>query len=104
MPHDSLLHGALNRVDPIRDCGEGREMAALVLRPKKSLKLPDISAWVNRFWIKSSSSNRMYVIAQSRRGRWWACGCSGWIRYKRCKHLKNLGLPGDHKPFEILLK
>jgi hypothetical protein len=62
--------------------------------------LPDTSTHVNRFEIKSQTSDRVYTIAQSKTGRWWSCSCNGWLRHKSCKHLKALGLPGQHQPFE----
>ena len=62
--------------------------------------LPDNAGYTNRFEIKSESSDRIYVIAQSKTGRWWSCSCSGWISRKKCKHLTTLGLPGGHQPFE----
>ena len=62
--------------------------------------LPDTSAWVNRFEIRSSSSDSVYVLAQSRSGRWWSCECFGFRRHRHCHHLKTLGLPGHHQPYE----
>lgn len=79
-------------------------MAIVIHRPPGSIKLPDNAAYTNRFEIKSESSDRVYVIAQSKSGRWWSCGCFGFIRHKRCKHLDALGLPGQHEPYEALLK
>jgi hypothetical protein len=77
---------------------------ALVVRvPPGTQLLPDTKTHVNRFEIHSSSSNAVYVIAQSRSGRWWACGCFGWIRHKHCHHLDELGLPGHHVPHEARL-
>lgn len=64
-------------------------------------RLPDNKQWTNRFEVRSESSNRVYTIAQNKTGRWWACSCPGWIRYKRCKHLTCLTLPGHHQPFEL---
>ena len=79
-------------------------MANIVVRPKTSIMLPDNGAWTNRFYIRSESIDRMYTVAQSKTGRWWACGCFGFIRYKRCKHLESLGLPCYHKPYEALVQ
>lgn len=76
----------------------------VVHRPAGSRALPDNAQYVNRFEIKSQSSNALYIVAQSKSGRWWACGCFGWIRHKHCKHLKALQLPGHHQPHEALLK
>jgi hypothetical protein len=66
-------------------------------------RLPDNAQYIHRFQIKSESSERLYTIAQSRSGGWWSCGCPGWIRHKNCKHLRALGLPGQHQPFEATL-
>jgi len=62
--------------------------------------LPDNAQWTNRFDIKSESSNRLYRIAQNKRGRYWGCSCPGWIGHRKCKHLKALDLPWFEKPFE----
>lgn len=77
----------------------------LVLRVNvpQDRRLPDTATHVNRFQIKSESSDSLYTIAQSRSGGWWSCGCRGWIRHKNCKHLQALGLPGQHRPFEATL-
>jgi hypothetical protein len=66
-------------------------------------RLPDTNTHINRFQIKSESSNRLYTVAQNRSGLWWSCGCPGWISRKNCKHLRALGLPGQHQPFEATL-
>jgi hypothetical protein len=68
-------------------------------------RLPDTNTHINRFQIKSESSNRLYTIAQSRSGLWWSCGCPGFIGHsgKQCKHMRELGLPGFHQPFEATL-
>ncbi len=68
--------------------------------PDGVTRLPDTEAWVNRFEVKSESSDRVYIIAQSKSGRWWKCGCHGCIRHGSCKHLKACGLPGNYQPFE----
>lgn len=77
----------------------------LVLRVNVSedRRLPDNAQYTNRFQIKSESSDRLYTIAQSKSGLWWACSCPGWIRHKSCKHLTAMGLPGHHHPFEATL-
>jgi len=68
--------------------------------PDGVTRLPDTEAWVNRFEVKSESSDRVYIIAQSKSGRWWKCGCHGCIRHGSCKHLRACGLPGNYQPFE----
>jgi hypothetical protein len=77
-------------------------MANLALIQKiKEDRLPDNAQWTNRFKVRSATSNRVYIIAQNKSGRWWGCSCMGWIRYGKCKHQNILGLPGHHRPFEI---
>jgi|APGre2960657505_1045072.scaffolds.fasta_scaffold00659_7 predicted nucleic acid-binding Zn finger protein len=54
--------------------------------------LPDNKTHTHRFEIKSSSSDRLYVVAKSRSNGDWACSCPGWIHarngVRNCKHLK----------------
>lgn len=64
-------------------------------------KLPDNAFYTNRFYVKSQSSNSLYVVAQSKSGRWWSCSCPGWIRHRKCKHLAAMSLPAYQKPMEI---
>jgi len=79
-------------------------MTAIVIRrPPGSIVLPDNKVYTNRFEIKSASSDAIYVVAQSKTGRWWSCSCFGWIRHRSCKHLQALGLPGKNQPFEAQL-
>jgi len=65
---------------------------ALILKEKSGelTTLPDNDQWKNRFEIKSSSSNRLYIVAQNKKIGTWGCSCMGWIRYKHCRHLKEL--------------
>jgi hypothetical protein len=62
--------------------------------------LPDNAAYTNRFEIRSETSDSVYVVAQSKKGRWWSCECFGFRRHKHCKHLRNLGLPGNYQAHE----
>lgn len=79
-------------------------MTAIVIhRPPGSIVLPDNKTYTNRFEIKSASSDAVYIIAHSKTGRWWSCGCFGFIRWGHCRHLDALGLPGKRKPFEAVL-
>jgi hypothetical protein len=79
-------------------------MANIVIRiPRESKRLPDNAAYTNRFEIRSASSDRLYTVAQSKTGQWWACSCPGWIRHKHCKHLQTLSLPGNYTPFKATL-
>lgn len=74
-----------------------REMTIFV---PPNMKLPDTKTHVNRYYVKSSSSDTLHTIAQSRTGRWWSCSCLGWIRHKHCQHLDAPGLPGHYIPCE----
>jgi hypothetical protein len=74
-----------------------------VIRINQALRLPDNAQWTNRFDVRSSSSNRVYTIAQHKSGRYWGCSCPGWRGHRNCHHLKELGLPCYEKPYEVLL-
>ena len=52
--------------------------------------LPDNDRYKNRFEIKSETSTRIYTISQVKKDNTWACSCPGWIRFRKCKHLKSL--------------
>ena len=79
-------------------------MTSITLR-KNSLSniLPDNAQWMNRFEIHSSSSNRVYIIAQHKVHKHIGCSCPGWRRYRKCKHLIDLGLPCNEEPVELQL-
>jgi hypothetical protein len=79
------------------------QLAPFVSVPRRS-RLPDTSQWINRFEVRSETSNAIYVIAQNRVGRWWGCSCMGWIRHHHCKHLCTLALPDNRQPKEITLR
>ncbi len=64
-------------------------------------KLPDNAQWCNRVEIKSESSNRVYIVAQNKEKRYWMCSCPGGKTKRNCKHLRNMGLPGNLTPFEL---
>jgi hypothetical protein len=72
--------------------------------PPDALRLPDNPQWGNRFEIHSSSSNRVYTIAQNKQKRHWGCSCPGWKRWRHCHHLKELGIPGNERPYEAVLR
>ncbi len=62
-----------------------------------SRKLPDKGDYINRVEIKSSSSDRLYVVAQHKDSKEWKCECPGWTvkkegKERTCKHLKKMGL------------
>lgn len=71
-----------------------------VLYVNKDVLLPDDSQWTNKFQIESENSNRLYTISQNIKKRHWGCSCMGWKRYRHCKHLKALGIPGNEQPYE----
>ena len=73
------------------------------LRISKEMVLPDSAQWQFRFSIESESSNRLYVISQHKKNKHWGCSCPGWKRYRKCKHLSALGLPGNEQPYEVNL-
>ena len=75
--------------------------ANLALPIPADSRLPDNAQYTNRFEVRSQSSSAVYIIAQHKTGRWWACSCHGWIRHKKCKHLTTLSLPCHHIPKEI---
>jgi len=57
--------------------------------------LPDNGQYTNRMEIRSSSSDKLYIVAQRKSDDEWCCGCPGWIFKKKgqernCKHLKVL--------------
>ena len=66
-------------------------------------RLPDNDQWGNRFEIRSETSDRIYIIAQNKTKRHWACSCPGWKRHRTCKHLNTLSLPAYEKPYEAQL-
>ena len=73
------------------------------LRIAQSQLLPDLGLWTNRFNIPSSSSNRIYTIAQHKDRLHWGCSCPGWRAHRHCKHLDALGLPGHEIPHAVNL-
>lgn len=78
--------------------------AVVVYLPRQSIRLADNRSYTNRFKIRSETSDAVYIIAQSKSGRWWSCSCFGWIRHKHCKHLRTIGLPGHHRPHEVQIQ
>ncbi|MBN8880503.1 MAG: SWIM zinc finger family protein [Sphingobacteriales bacterium] len=67
------------------------------------LTLPDNDQWQFRFQVESESSNRLYTISQHKKKKHWGCSCPGWKRYRQCKHLAALGIPGHEKPYDVNL-
>ena len=58
--------------------------------PPGSHILEDNAQWTNRFEIRSETSDRIYIIAQSKRTGAWGCSCPAWRTRRRCKHLNAL--------------
>lgn len=73
------------------------------IRISEELRLKDTDQWQFRFHVQSETSNRLYVIAQHKKKLHWGCSCMAWKRYRHCKHLDAVGLPGFEKPFEVNL-
>jgi hypothetical protein len=48
--------------------------------------------WANRIEVKSSSSSRVYIVAQRVSTGLWECSCPGWKSRRKCKHLKAMNL------------
>ena len=71
-----------------------------VLRINSDVALPDNDKWQFRFEVESETSNRLYTIAQHKTKKHWGCSCMAWKRYRHCKHLDSLGIPGHEKPYE----
>jgi len=70
--------------------------------PPTADRLPDSGQWINRFEIRSASSNRKYVIAQHATHRHWGCSCPSWRVRRYCKHLTSLRLPAHEQAHEVL--
>lgn len=70
----------------------------------RNIMLPSNDQWENRFYIRSESSNRIYVVAQNKKSRFWGCSCPGWRSHRRCKHLESIGLPNYQRPFEAKIQ
>lgn len=76
-----------------KDKKEKLTMNLEILGIPKSLWLPDNGIYVNRFYVKSDSSDNNYIISQNSSTNYtWGCSCPGWKRFRKCKHLKKLGL------------
>lgn len=66
-----------------------RELVAFANRHGVDL-LPDNRDWTNRFEIRSSSSSRLYTVAQRKSDGTWGCSCPGWKTRRSCKHLTSM--------------
>lgn len=78
-------------------------LPAIILPVRKSNVLEDNKLWKNRFEIHSESSDRVYIVAQNKDKGHMGCSCMGWRRYRTCKHLSALGLPGHEEPVNLKL-
>ncbi len=59
--------------------------------------------WENKFFVKSESSDRLYVVSQNIQKRHWGCSCPAWRIRRQCKHLRAIGLPENERPYEAKL-
>lgn len=73
------------------------------LRISQEVALPDKAQWINRFEIKSETSDCIYIVSQNKTNKHWACSCPAWITRRSCKHLDALHLPGHCIPFEPVI-
>ena len=78
-------------------------MNTVTLTIPTSSRLPDNGQWTNRFKIHSSSSNRVYTIAQNKTKKHFGCSCPGWIYHRKCNHLTQLGLPNHEVPVNVIM-
>ena len=74
-----------------------------VLRVPQDSVLEENAQWTNRMEIHSQTSDRVYIVAQNKVKRHWACSCPAWRRYRHCKHLAAMQLPCYEKPHEVKL-
>ena len=65
------------------------DTAITIRTPPGAKSLPPNNLWQNRFEIHSSSSNRVYIVAQNKTTGKWGCSCPGYCAHRVCKHLKN---------------
>jgi hypothetical protein len=79
-------------------------MSQLTIYVPQHDRLPDNGQWQNRFEVRSETSDRIYVIAQNKDKRHWACSCPAWRVHRKCKHLAALALPAYERPYEVLVK
>ena len=78
-----------------------QKSTAITIHVAQSDRLPDNDQWENRFEIRSETSDRVYVVAQNKVKRHWACSCPGWRTHRTCKHLSAMMLPAHEKAFEV---
>ncbi len=63
---------------------------AMIAAQIGSSVMPDNDQWMNRFTVKSTSSNSVYTVAQRRSDGVWGCSCRGWTTHRNCKHLHDI--------------
>jgi hypothetical protein len=52
--------------------------------------LEETTTHTYRFKTKSTSSDKLYVVSMRKKTMRWECGCQGWIRHRKCRHLDAL--------------
>lgn len=67
-----------------------RDQVARVAAQIGSSLMPNNSQWMNRFTVESTSSSRVYTVAQRRSDNVWGCSCPAWINRRHCKHLDDI--------------
>ena len=79
--------------NPAPQIGISEQFDLETLGIPKELWLPDGDRYVNRFYVKSDSSDNNYIVSQDSSINYaWVCSCPGGKRFRKCKHLKKLGL------------
>jgi hypothetical protein len=66
-------------------------------------KLDDNDQYENRLEIIGSKGH-VYIVAQHKVKRYWCCSCPGWKSRRKCKHLREMGLPEECVPYEMKKK
>ena len=62
-------------------------MNAIAIRPYGAISLADNRDWCERFEIRSSSSDRIYIIAKNKKSGQFGCSCPSYRVRRYCKHL-----------------
>ena len=95
----SWWHGSDADLPVPRDFEEAKFTSVLCI-PLGNM-LPPSGQWDNRFEVKSTTTNRAYIVAQHKTGRYWSCSCPDWSQHRNCKHLNKLLLPPNERPHEV---
>ena len=64
-----------------------RQALVIVANQIGATILPDNAQWTNRIEIRSSTSSRLYIVAQNKKTGEFACSCPGWLSHRHCRHL-----------------